>query len=289
MKKLTLIIDGHNLAYRCYYQPNLKRLRRPSDKKKSGVYHGFLANLHQLCTQFQPDHLVVAFDPADGAENKRKDYAEYKANRIGKVKKSLIRQVVDLQLTLLHLGVRIICVKGVEADDVIWHLAQITKEIKHQGIIVSRDHDLLQCVTKHIRMYDGVKKEMWDRKAVKQRYHIRPERIPVYKALVGDTTDNIAGVRGIGPKGALKLVKKYKYPGTILEHLRKKQRKEFEASLKAVSLLHHIEIAKSARAVMTVQFQRSTSRAKKVLKKYGCASILRTFDQWLEVFPKGHG
>lgn len=285
MRKLTLIIDGHNLAYRCYYQPNLRRLRRPSDKKKSGVYHGFLTGLHKLCNKFQPNHLVIAFDPKDGAENKRKDYAEYKANRIGKVKRSLIRQVFDLQLTLLHLGVRIITVKGIEADDVISHLAQLVKETKHDGLIITSDMDMLQCVTKRIRVYDDRMKMMWDRKAVKAKYQFRPEQIPVYKALKGDSTDNVAGVRGIGPKGALTLVKKYKYPQDIREHLRKSQRKEFDASLKAVSLLHHIEIAKAARAVMTMQFQRNEARARKVLKKYGCASILRTFDQWLTVFP----
>lgn len=286
MRKLTLIVDGHNLAYRCYYQPNLKRLRRPSDKKKSGVYDGFLKNIHKLCNKFQPNYLVIAFDPADGADNKRKDYAEYKANRIGKPKKSLIRQVFDVQLTLVHLGVRIICVKGVEADDVIWHLAQLVKETKHDGLIVTSDMDMLQCVTKRIRVYDDRMSVMWSRKAVKEQYHFSPEQIPVYKALKGDSTDNVAGVRGIGPKGALKLVQKYKYPQDIREHLlNKKQRKEFDASLKAVSLLHHIEIAKSARAVMTMQFQRNESRAKKVLKKYGCASILRTFNQWLTVLP----
>lgn len=286
MRKLTLIIDGHNLAYRCYYQPNLKRLRRPSDNKKSGVYLGFLRGLHELCMKFQPDYLVVAFDPADGADNKRKDYAGYKGNRGARPKKSLIRQIFDVRLTLVHLGVRVICVQGIEADDVIYHLVQLVKEVKQDGIIVTADHDMLQCVTKRIKMWDARSKEMWTRKAVKQRYHISPERIPVYKAIVGDTTDNIAGVRGLGPKGALKLVKRFKYPQDIREHLTKKQRKEFDASLKAVSLLHHIEIAKKARTVMAMQFKPNQKYAKRLLKEYDCQSIIKNFSQWSMAFPQ---
>lgn len=284
-KRNILIIDGHNLAYRSLHQPARKHLRC-STGRRSGVFYGFMTDIHRLIQQFKPITTVVVFDTITGAKI-NKEYEGYKANR-KPPKKYLIRQIRDIRKILRYLNVYVLWKDGWEADDLIYATNLFYLSNTHcRTVIVTADHDLLQCLDTRTKVYDDRFKKFWNKKLFKEHYGFASYRLPLYKALAGDRNDGVRGTPGIGKKTAVKLIQEHKWEPRILEHLKGTQQEEFRFSLRAVRLRTSTALQmwigrKLRRAFSTKSFK--IKRSLKLLRKYECRSIVNKFPKWSATF-----
>ncbi len=210
-----IVIDGNSLLYRAFYAlPNLTT----SDGRHTNAVYGFSMMLLRLLEEERPDYCAVAFD-APGPTFRHEAYAQYKATRI-KTPDELRPQGPMARSVCRALGLPLLEVPGVEADDVVGTVARRAEEAGLDVLVVTGDLDALQLVSDHVHVLTtrhGITETVrYDRAAVKERYGLEPWQIPHLKALVGDTSDNIPGVRGIGEKTAIKLLQTY---GTVEELL----------------------------------------------------------------------
>ena len=210
---MILIIDGHSIAYRAYYKtPPLSN----SKGFPTGVIHTFLNTVIKLQNRLKPEHIIVAFDSKGETERHRK-LEKYKAERQPSPE-DLIIQVEELKNILPLMGVPVYAIEGYEADDIIYMLSQIFEK-NNVIVIITKDKDILQLVNNKLKIYDDQKEEFIDIEGVFKKFGVYPEQIPDYLALVGDASDNIPGVKGIGPKLASQLLNKYKTLDNIYSRL----------------------------------------------------------------------
>lgn len=228
MKKLILV-DGMSILHRAYHAYPLS-LTSPKGELTNAVY-GFTTILLTVLEKLKPTHVVVAWDV--GAPTFRhKEYVEYKANR-EKPDDELINQIGKTREVVEALNIPQFGVEGYEADDVIGTLSLQGEEDKEaKVIIVTGDRDALQLVNKDrvVVWMPGVGgnrfsrdkgPQEFDEIAVKAKYQLTPLQIIELKALMGDASDNIPGVRGVGPKTATTLLSKYKSVEGIYEEIEK--------------------------------------------------------------------
>ena len=204
-KQRLLLIDGNSILNRAYFA--LPAMNDSEGRNTNAVY-GFINILLKVLSDYAPDKLVVAFDMR--GHNFRKDiYPEYKANRHG-MPDDLAAQMPVLHDLLAAMKVAVVEKGGVEADDII---GTICKDFDGDSYIVSGDRDMLQLVsdkTTVLLTKKGVTEvEVLNPETLKSTYNLTPSQIIEYKALRGDTSDNIPGVRGVGEKTALALLEKY--------------------------------------------------------------------------------
>ncbi len=197
MKKF-LIFDGSAFLYRAFYA--LPPLLAP-DGTPTGAIFGFLKSLNKLISLLSPAHVAVVWDA--GHSGRDKILPTYKANR-DKMPDALSIQYSLVKPILNDLGVANISVQGFEADDVIFAL---TKKFKDEAsfVIASSDKDLFQLVGENVVMFDPIKQVEMGALYCEAKFGIKPEKIRFYHALLGDSSDNIDGVDGIGKTTALKL------------------------------------------------------------------------------------
>ena len=209
-----LLVDGNNLLFRSFFA--MPRLTR-SDGLPNGALHGFVATLRKILREEEPAYAAVAFD-APGPTFRHDRFPEYKANR-PPMPAELAQQVPFTRDLSRALGVTVVEIAGVEADDVIGTLARDGSARGHRVLIVSGDKDLLQLVDERITVVpptDGAQR--LDRAGVEGKLKVPPERVPDYLGLVGDSVDNIPGVPGIGPKTAATLIASFGGIEDILTH-----------------------------------------------------------------------
>ncbi|MCH5151421.1 MAG: DNA polymerase I [Clostridiales bacterium] len=204
-KQRLLLIDGNSILNRAYFA--LPAMNDSEGRNTNAVY-GFTNILLKVLSDYAPDKLVVAFDMR--GHNFRKDiYPEYKANRHG-MPDDLAAQMPVLHDLLAAMKVAVVEKGGVEADDII---GTICNDFDGDSYIVSGDRDMLQLVsdkTTVLLTKKGVTEvEVLNPETLKSTYNLTPSQIIEYKALRGDTSDNIPGVRGVGEKTALALLEKY--------------------------------------------------------------------------------
>ncbi|HOM81878.1 MAG TPA: DNA polymerase I [Armatimonadota bacterium] len=207
-REKLMVVDGNSLLYRAFFAlPNLTT----SDGQHTNAVYGFSMMLLRLLDEEKPDYCVVAFD-APGPTFRHEAYAEYKATR-QKTPDELRSQGPLARQVCQVLSIPILEVPGVEADDVVGTVARYAERESIDVLIVTGDMDALQLVTERVHVLatrrgitDTVR---YDPEAVEERYGVRPELIPDLKALTGDPSDNIPGVRGIGMKTAVKLLQRY--------------------------------------------------------------------------------
>lgn len=209
VKKRLVLIDGHALLYRAYfaYPPTLTL----NDGRLVNAAYGFTRILLGAIAELKPTHLAVSFDV--GRTFRHEEYAEYKAHR-EKMPEELKAQEPIVNELLAALNVPIYTTLGYEADDVIGTLShQADQDTESYTIIVTGDKDTWQLITDRVHVYSpGVGKrvsQIVDRTATKAMLGVFPEQVPDYKGLAGDTSDNIPGVRGIGPKTAVELINQF--------------------------------------------------------------------------------
>ncbi len=215
MKKIALI-DGYGFVFRAYH--SLPPLTRADGTPTNAVY-GFTNMLIKLVAQLDVTHIAVVFD--SGSKTFRNEiFAEYKANRPPcpedlKPQFPLIRQSAEaLNLAVLEKT-------GFEADDIIATIAKKYADSNHQVLIVSSDKDLMQLIDENISMYDAMKNKIINTKEVREKFFVEPKNVLDVLSLIGDSSDNIPGVKGIGPKTAAELIEQFQTLENIFENLDK--------------------------------------------------------------------
>lgn len=213
-----VLIDGHALVYRAYFA-------LPSDMATSrgeltNAVFGFASMLLNVLRDEQPDYLAVAFDL--GRTFRHEEYAEYKANR-AEMPDDLRIQFQRIDQLLETFDIPTYSAEGYEADDVLAALAQQAEVQGVETLIVTGDTDTFQLIGRHVRVMaprrsfgDTI---IYDEDRIRQRYGLAPEQLVDYKALTGDTSDNVPGVRGVGDKTAIKLLQQYGDLEAIYDHL----------------------------------------------------------------------
>lgn len=217
MKKLV-VLDGNSLAHRAFYA--LPLLSTTTGLFTNAVY-GFTNMLQKVMRQEQPDYLAVAFDKGK-VTFRHQDYEAYKAHRKG-TPEELRSQFPLIKKILVTLKIPILEVEKYEADDLIGTIVKAAEAQGIEALIITGDRDLLQLVTKNTKaliMRKGISElECFTKQTVKKRYGVEPEQIPDLKGLVGDPSDNIPGVPGIGEKTAIKLLQQFGSIENCLNHL----------------------------------------------------------------------
>ncbi len=198
-----VVIDGANAIYRAFFAiPNL----RAPDGRPTGAAYGFVTMLIKVLREEKPTHIAVASDPRGGSF-RRRIYPEYKAGRDAQPE-DLTAQLPLVAELCAAFGVPMIEVPDFEADDVIATLVETAPE-GAEVCIVSTDKDLMQLVRPGVELLDGIKGKRIDSAAVVARFGVPPEKLLDLRALIGDPSDNIPGVKGIGEKGAAKLIQEF--------------------------------------------------------------------------------
>ena len=213
-----VLIDGHALVYRAYFA--LPSTMATSQGELTNAVFGFASMLLKVLQDEQPEYLAVTFDV--GRTFRHDDYAEYKANR-AEMPDDLRMQFRRIDQFLETLDIPSYSAKGYEADDVLAALAEQAEGQGLQTLIVTGDTDTFQLVGPSVRVLapgrsfsDTI---VYDEKRIRERYGLEPVQLIDYKALVGDTSDNVPGVRGVGAKTATRLLQEYGSVEVIYEHL----------------------------------------------------------------------
>lgn len=219
-QKLFILFDGHGLAYRMFHAMPVEHFTTRAGEPTNATY-GFMRTLLDLINDdTPPDYLAVSFDA--GLSFREEKYDEYKANR-DKMPDELDVQIKRLHEVLEAFNIPILEVQDYEADDVI---GTVAKQVAQRGdvhtLIVTGDRDLLQLVEENITAQlpkFGGGTERFDREGVVKKMGVPPEQIVDYKAMVGDSSDNIPGVAGVGKKTATKLLEEYGSLKNIYDNL----------------------------------------------------------------------
>ncbi len=198
-----ILLDGTAYLYRAFHA-----LPPLTNKKgeNTGAIHGFLKALNKILEDYSPEHIGIVFD-AKGKNFRHEIYSEYKANR-SKMPEELSEQIPKLYEILDLLGFPPIIVEGVEADDVIGTLSNKYKKNKNIKIF-SGDKDFAQLVDSNVVIINPVSLDIMDERAVKKKFDIEAKNIIDYLALVGDKSDNIPGISGVGAKTASRLINQF--------------------------------------------------------------------------------
>ena len=219
-RKTLYILDGNALLHRAWHA--VPPLATKDGLIVNAVY-GFTNVVEKIRYSFKPDYFCVAWD-LPGKTFRHYAVESYKATRVKK-EPELYAQIPMIQELLLAYHVPSYSAPGYEADDVIGTIAEVVKKQNVDVVIVTGDMDALQLVGDHVRVLSFVKgvseTKTYDESAVFERFELRPDQLIDYKALRGDTSDNIAGIAGIGEKGALELIQKFGTVDGIFEALKK--------------------------------------------------------------------
>ena len=207
-----LLIDGTAYLYRAYHaMPKLSNSRG----EPTGAILGVIQMLHKVLETCQPTYAALILDR--GGETFRDAlYGKYKANRTA-MPEALVQQIEPLKTLIPALGVPLLSVPGVEADDVIATLATQAAARGLRTWIDTGDKDLAQLVGTHIQLFHSNNGELWDREAVLQKFGVAPEQLGDYLSLVGDASDHIPGIPGWGKKTAAKWLQTYGSLEKLLE------------------------------------------------------------------------
>ncbi|MCP4473896.1 MAG: DNA polymerase I [Gammaproteobacteria bacterium] len=212
-EKLLMLVDGSSYLFRAYHAlPPLNN----RDDEPTGAIYGVINMVRSLLKEHQPDYIAMVFDPA-GKTFRHDLYPDYKANR-GDTPEDLLTQIAPLYEILEAMGLPLIIVDGVEADDVIGTLAQQAQQANLKTIISTGDKDMAQLVNSKVTLINTMNNSTLDRDKVKEKFGVKPEQIIDYLTLIGDTSDNVPGVTKVGPKTAAKWLSQYESLDNLVRH-----------------------------------------------------------------------
>ena len=213
MTQLLVLVDGSSYLYRAFHAlPALNNSRG----EPTGAMHGVIAMLRRLRNAYPTEHFAVVFDPR-GPTTRDEWFPAYKANRPS-MPDDLAVQIEPLHEIIKAMGMPLLQVAGVEADDVIASLAEQARNAGMRVLISTGDKDLAQLVDEQITLINTMDDSVLDRAGVIAKFGVPPERIIDYLTLVGDTVDNVPGVPMVGPKTACKWLTTYGDLDTLIAH-----------------------------------------------------------------------
>lgn len=213
---MLTLIDGNSILFRAYYGVH-SRLTR-SDGTPTGAVFAFFNMVLPIFAAAKPDDIFVCVFDASRQTFRQEIYPAYKANR-DETPADLIAQARMVQSGLGAMGVPVLCIPGVEADDVIATLATQNCALHDKTRIITSDKDMMQLVSDCVFLYDGMKQKRIERDEVLEKFGVPPERVIDVQSLMGDSSDNVPGVHGIGPKKAAELVNQFGSLDDIYAHL----------------------------------------------------------------------
>ena len=203
-KSPFILVDGSSYLFRAYHaMPEMSNSKR----EPTGTIYGVINMMRRLLKDYNPEHLAVVFD-AKGKTFRNDMYKEYKANR-PPMPDDLRDQIEPIHNIIKAMGLPLVCVSGVEADDVIGTLSEQATALGIDTIISTGDKDMAQLVNKHVSLVNTMTDVNMNIDGVKEKFGVAPERIIDYLALIGDTADNVPGVPKVGPKTAVKWLELY--------------------------------------------------------------------------------
>ncbi len=212
---LLLLIDGSSYLYRAFHAlPPLTNSRGEA----TGAVYGVINMLRTLLRDYEPDYLAVVFD-AKGKTFRDEIFEQYKAHR-PPMPEELQAQVEPLHEIVRAMGLPCLVVDGVEADDVIGTLAQQARAAKLRTVISTGDKDMAQLVNEDVTLINTMSNTTLDPQGVAEKFGVRPDQIIDYLALIGDSSDNIPGIPGVGPKTAAKWLHQYGTLDELVAHAR---------------------------------------------------------------------
>jgi DNA polymerase-1 len=208
-RKRLYLIDGNSYIYRAFHA--IRNLSNSKGFPTNAIY-GFATMLQKIVREEQPDYLAVMFD-TKGPTTRHAYFPQYKATR-PPMPEGLVPQIPVIWDLVRAYRIPVVQQEGIEADDLLAAAAHAGLEHHLDVVLVSGDKDLLQLVGPHVTVLDTMKEQRWTPEAVEARYGIGPERLVEMMALMGDAIDNVPGVRGVGEKTAVELIKQF---GTLEE------------------------------------------------------------------------
>lgn len=212
-KEPIVLVDGSSYLFRAYHAlPPLTN----SKGQATGAIFGVANMLRKLLAEYPTHHVAVVFDTK--SKNFRHElYPDYKANR-PEMPEELTSQIAPLHQLIQALGLPLIAVEGIEADDVIGTLAKQAIIDGRQVVISTGDKDFAQLVCKNIILINTMSSSKLDEAGIEQKFGVKPNQIIDYLTLMGDTVDNVPGVPGVGPKTAAKWLNQYQNLDNMIEH-----------------------------------------------------------------------
>ncbi|HEY5717465.1 MAG TPA: 5'-3' exonuclease H3TH domain-containing protein, partial [Motiliproteus sp.] len=201
-----ILVDGSSYLYRAFFASQQADMRT-EEGFPTGAIRVVTSMLRSLLKLYPASPVVVVFD-AKGKTFRDEIYADYKANRPS-MPDDLRLQIEPIHAIVRAMGLPLLAVEGVEADDVIGTLARQASAAGRSTVISTGDKDMAQLVDEHVLLMDTMKNVTTDRATVKEKFGVWPEQVIDYLALVGDTADNIPGVPKCGPKTAAKWLEEY--------------------------------------------------------------------------------
>lgn len=214
MSEDVYLIDGSAYIYRAYHA--IKPLSNSAGFPTHAVF-GFVNILQRILREKDPRYIMVAFD-SRGPVFRHELYDQYKANR-PPMPEDLSVQIPYIKKIVEAMQIPSLAIKGVEADDIIATAARILTEKGQKVVIVSGDKDLYQLVDEQVSVWEPMNNKIMDIKAVTEKYGVAPGSLLDCFALMGDSSDNVPGVPGIGPKSASKLIQQFGSLDGVYDHL----------------------------------------------------------------------
>jgi len=240
--KPFILVDRSSYLYRAFYAlPPLSN----SKGEPTGAVYGVMNMLRRLLKDYDPDHIAVVFD-AKGKTFRDDLFKAYKATR-PPMPDDLKTQIEPLKELVVAMGLPLLIIEGVEADDVIATLATQADSSGMKTLISTGDKDMAQIVNANITLINTMSNTILDPKGVEQKFGIPPQRIVDYLALVGDKSDNIPGVPKVGPKTAVKWLTTYENLDDIIKNSRAIEGKVGE------NLRGHLDQLELSRKLATVK------------------------------------
>ncbi|HOD64354.1 MAG TPA: DNA polymerase I [Smithellaceae bacterium] len=213
---LLAVVDGSNYLYRAFY--GIPALSNSRGFPTNAIY-GFTIMLMKLLKDIHPDYIVVTFD-LKGPTTRHEAYEDYKATR-KPMPEDLIAQVPLIKEVIRGFSIAILEKQGTEADDLIGTLVVRARKKGWRAVIISGDKDLMQLIGDGVTLVDTMKDKTYDSAAVREKFGVGPDKVVEILGLMGDASDNIPGVPGIGPKTARRLIEEYGSVEAVLENAEK--------------------------------------------------------------------
>ncbi|WP_396276445.1 DNA polymerase I [Haloimpatiens lingqiaonensis] len=289
-KEKLLILDGNSLMFRSFYA--LPELTNAEGIHTNAIY-GFLSMLFKMKEEIKPDYIVCAFDKK-APTFRHKEYSEYKAGR-KKMPPELSEQMPIIKEVLNKLAIDIFEIEGFEADDLIGTLSVFSEGKGIEVYIVTGDRDALQLATDNVKVIINKKgmtqTEVYDEKRMIEELGVTPKQFIDVKGLMGDTSDNIPGVPGVGEKTAYKLIKEYGSIENVLMNIENISGKKLKENLTNFS--EQAIFSKKLATIITevpIEIDMDSIRSKENFDIEGLRTLFikLQFKSFLDKLPRGH-